>query len=82
MEEEGLASTAQADSELIAEVVRLLMEGIPPEELLAQGVPQEVLQEAMEIVLSQAPVAGAAPSAPAPSAPPVTDGGLAAMAVA
>lgn len=79
-DEQGLASTAQADNELIAEVVRLLMEGADPEALLEQGVPPEILQQAMEIVLSQAPAGGAVPpSAPTPAATP---SGLAATTMA
>jgi hypothetical protein len=78
-DEQGLASTATADNELIAEVVRLLMEGVDPEALLEQGVPPEILQQAMEIVLSQDPAGGAVPQAPTP---PVTNGGLAATTMA
>jgi hypothetical protein len=79
-DEEGLASSAQSDNELIAEVVRLLLEGTDPQELLDQGVPPEVLQQAMEIVLSQAPAGGTVDPNAQPAAP-VTDGGLAAMSM-
>lgn len=76
----GLASTAQSNNELIAEVVRLLMEGADPQMLLDEGVPPEVLQQAMEIVLSQAPAGGKTdPNVPAPAA---MSGGLAATTMA
>ena len=39
--------------ELLQEVVRMLMEGTDPDELAAQGVPYDVLEEAMQIVLQQ-----------------------------
>lgn len=78
----GLASTAQSNNELIAEVVRLLMEGADPQMLLDEGVPPEVLQQAMEIVLSQAPAGGKTdPNAPVPP-PAAMGGGLAATTMA
>lgn len=59
MNTQGLAgqSTAQQpqiDMEMVQQVAAMLMKGMSPEELLQQGVPQEVLQAAMELVRSQA----------------------------
>lgn len=59
-EEQGLAQNmgqAQAAQErmmMVGEVVNLLMEGVNPEDLLAQGVPMDIIQEAIEIVLAEA----------------------------
>lgn len=63
---------------LLQEVVRMLMSGIDPDELVAQGVPYDVLEEAMQIVLQQA--GGSVPSTPAgqgQAAATPYDGGLA-----
>lgn len=58
MSEQGLAGQAmgqpQVDMEMVQQVAAMLMKGMAPEELLQQGVPQEVLQAAMELVRSQA----------------------------
>ena len=92
MDEQGLASVSmqQAPSPggsnmelteedynmIMEEVVRLLQEGVPPEELIAMGVPEEMIREAQAMLGG-----GAAPmqpqAAPAPAAAPVNDGGLA-----
>ena len=64
--------------ELLQEVVRMLMSGTDPDELVAQGVPYDVLEEAMQIVLQQAE--GSVPFTPAgqgQAAPTPYDGGLA-----
>ena len=55
MEEQGLAQQAtvqqpQVDPKMVQQVAQMLMQGMNPEELLAQGVPQEVLMMAMELV--------------------------------
>lgn len=95
MDEQGLASVSmqQAPSPggsnmelteedynmIMEEVVRLLQEGVPPEELMAMGVPEEMIREAQAMLGGSG--GGAAPmqpqAAPAPAAAPVNDGGLA-----
>ena len=59
MEEQGLAAQAgqgqgqDAAIQAISQIVELLMQGITPEELLQQGVPQELVMKAIEIVKAQ-----------------------------
>lgn len=53
---QGLAGQGQQESRTpptIKEVVMLLMQGTRPEELLAQGVPQEIVEEAMQVISQQ-----------------------------
>lgn len=79
---QGLAASGMAGStndQMIAEVIRLLLDGVDPQTLLDQGVPPEILQQAMEVVLSQNPVGGS--GMPMPAAPPQTEAGLAATAI-
>ena len=53
--EQGLAQQAagQDMQMMVQQVVQLLMEGVAPEELLQQGVPMEVIQEASAIIQAQ-----------------------------
>jgi len=44
----GLAQGGQIDPVMVQEVMALLAQGANPEELLAQGVPMEVLEIAMQ----------------------------------
>ena len=57
MEEQGLAAQAgqeqDASMQAVAQIVELLMQGITPEELLQQGVPQELVMKAIEMVKAQ-----------------------------
>jgi hypothetical protein len=76
----GLAGSAQTQNAMIAEVASLLMEGVDPQELLDRGVPPDILQKAMEMVLSQSPAGGM--QTPPAATPPMTDGGLAATTMA
>mgnify|MGYP005749158355 FL=1 len=51
---QGLAaSSVSSNDELVREVVTLLMQGVDPEEIVKQGVPVEVVRQAVEIVLAQ-----------------------------
>lgn len=75
MEDEmmGLAGTAVpagSDQALLDEVIRLLTQGVDPEELVQQGVPVDIIKEAMEIIMSQAPAEGEMD-------PPASEAGLA-----
>ena len=47
-EEQGLAQSSVM--QILEQVVAMLMQGVSPQELLQQGVPQEILKIAMEIV--------------------------------
>lgn len=54
MEEEmGVASAATQAPITIEEIVQLLMQGITPDELVQNGVPPELVQEAMMLVQQQ-----------------------------
>lgn len=39
--------------QMVQEVVQLLMQGANPEELVQQGVPVEIIQAAIEIIMAQ-----------------------------
>ena len=55
--EEGLAAQAGQGQDqammAIQQIVELLMQGVTPEELLQQGVPQELVMKAIEMVKAQ-----------------------------
>ena len=57
MEEQGLAAQAGQGQDqammAIQQIVELLMQGVTPEELIQQGVPQELVMKAVEIVKAQ-----------------------------
>lgn len=57
MEEQGLAAqTGQGQNQAmmaIQQIMELLMQGVTPEELLQQGVPQELVMKAVEMVKAQ-----------------------------
>lgn len=57
MEEQGLAAQVgqgqDAAMQAISQIVELLMQGVTPEELLQQGVPQELVMKAIEIMKAQ-----------------------------
>ena len=75
MGNEGLAANtaAQGQGQQIAvqDVVNMLMQGVPPEQLVQQGVPVEMIQEAIQIIMAQEQQAQQA------QAPAQTDAGLA-----
>lgn len=49
----GLAQGGQIDPAMVQQVMEMLMQGANPEELLAQGVPREVLEIAMQQLQAQ-----------------------------
>ena len=56
--EQGLAAQAAgmgqgAGPEMVQQVVQLLLEGVSPEELMQQGVPIEVIEEAIMMIQAQ-----------------------------
>ena len=63
--------------EILQEVIRMLMAGIDPDELAQQGVPYDILEEAMQIILQQQGSQGPAANSGQPGGTPF-DGGLAA----
>ena len=52
-ETQGLAGQGQQGMDSIKEVVMMLMQGMSPDELIAQGVPQELVAAAMEMLSQQ-----------------------------
>ena len=70
---QGMGMGGQGSPEqMIQQVVQMLMEGVDPEQLVQQGVPIEVIQAAIEIIMAQEQQAQNNTSTPA------TQGGLAA----
>lgn len=70
----------QGEMAMLDQVVQLIMEGVEPEELIQNGVPQAIVEQAMAIVLSQTQGGGGAPQDPMMAQDPMTDAGLAATA--
>ena len=94
MDEQGLASVSMQQAPtagggstelteedynmIMEEVVRLLQEGVPPEELIAMGVPEEMIREAQAMLGgSGGNAAPVQPQAAPVAAAPMNDGGLA-----
>ena len=81
MEDQGLAmqmvgeqqAPQQAPQSLIEQLIRLLLQGVSPEELIQQGAPQEAVDEAMRIVMQQSDEVGQ-PAAPPMNPEPVGEG--------
>ena len=78
MMDQGLAQSMAPQGDMggdrqmmVQQVVAMLMEGMDPEELLQQGVPMDVIEEAINILLAQEQGMNTAQAAP------VTDAGLA-----
>ena len=58
MNEQGLAGQSmgqqpQVDMEMVKKVAEMLMQGMTPEDLMAKGVPVEVIKAAMQIIQQQ-----------------------------
>ena len=64
-ETQGLAGQGQQGMDSIKEVVMMLMQGMSPDELIAQGVPQELVAAAMEMLNQQMQAEQQQPQAPA-----------------
>ena len=60
---DGLASQMAMPS--VEEIMALLMQGIPPEKLLEQGVPQELIAQAVQMLQQQMAAQQQAPIDPA-----------------
>ena len=73
MEEQGLAAQAgqgqDAAMQAISQIVELLMQGVTVEELLRQGVPQELVMKAIEMMKAQQQQQQQQQMAPAPQDP-------------
>ena len=57
--------------EVVEQVVQLLKQGVPPEELLKKGVPMEIIKQAIQIIQAQQKQSANN------NTPPQTEGGLA-----
>lgn len=81
------AMPSQASPEMVQEIAQLLLQGITPEELIQQGVPPELVEQAIMMLESQEGMQGGemgppapppeAMTPPAPSAQEILGGGLA-----
>lgn len=75
-EEQGLAGQAQQGGQeeqamaAVQQIVELLMQGVKPEELIQQGIPQELVMKAVEIVKAQQGQQQASAQAMAPGQDP------------
>ena len=65
----------------VDEVIQLLMEGVPPEKLEAQGIPPELIMQAIQIIEQQMAQQGGGQPQQAPAPQPQLGGGLAQQAV-
>lgn len=72
---QGLAEQSAPNAQ-VQEVVQMLMQGADPEQLMQQGVPVEIIKEAIQIILAQEQQAQQV------NTPPSTEAGLAATQVA
>jgi hypothetical protein len=52
--QQGGQGQGQGNQELIAKVIQLLQQGVSPEELIQNGVPQEVVEQAINILNGKA----------------------------
>lgn len=50
--EQGLAQQS-VQQVTVEQVIELLMQGIPPEDLVQQGVPVEVIEQAIQTIMAQ-----------------------------
>jgi hypothetical protein len=68
---EGLAAQAGMQQQMeLEQVVNMLMQGVPPEELVQQGVPVGLVEQAIQMIMAQEQ------QAQVQSAPPSTQAGL------
>ena len=82
-----MPAQSSATAEMIQEIVAMLLSGVSPEELIQQGVPVEIVEEAMAIALAQTEGVGqqqtpmGAPTTSQAKAPSFDAQGLAATAI-
>lgn len=55
MNEQGLAamSAAPVTQVTVEQIIQMLMQGVDPEELVSQGIPMEMIQQAMQMLMNQ-----------------------------
>lgn len=54
----------QADMQMIEQIIQLLMDGVDPQELVQQGIPPEVIMQAIDILEQQLAQQGQAQQQP------------------
>ena len=67
MEEQGLAAQAgqdQQQTQMVQQVMEMLLQGAKPEELIAQGVPASVIEMAIKMLREQQQQMAPAPQDP------------------
>lgn len=71
MNEQGLAQSVSAPSQIsVQQIVQMLMQGAEPEELVQMGIPEEMVTQAIQVLMQQMQA----------QQPAQQEGGLAAMA--
>lgn len=71
MNEQGLAQSVSAPSQIsVQQIVQMLMQGAEPEKLVQMGIPEEMVTQAIQILMQQMQA----------QQPAQQEGGLAAMA--
>lgn len=73
MPQDPAGAAGAGPEQMIDEIIRLLMSGVDPMELERQGVPPELIRQAIEIIMQQEGMQQ-------PQGQPMTEPGLAAMA--
>lgn len=53
LQNQGLAGQQQQEAKGIQQIIQLLLQGVPPEELISRGIPEEVVKQAMSIAQQQ-----------------------------
>ena len=66
----GLASKGANRQPSIQEVVQMIKQGIEPEELVEQGIPEELVQAAVQVVMQEMGQAGGMQAQTTPAAQP------------
>lgn len=74
----GVGTASEQD--MLDSIIELLLDGVDPEELLQNGVPIELIEQAMQVILQQHGQAGRQPEMEPGREQPMTDSGLAATA--
>lgn len=58
----GAGGASAEEQALIAEIVQLLREGVDPQMLIDEGIPPELVEAAIEVLLAEEPAAAPAPA--------------------
>ena len=62
----GPAQQGPSEEEMVQRVAEMLMQGVTIEELIQMGIPQQVIEMAMQMLESQSGATGVVPTPPVP----------------